>query len=248
MLFTSVLCNVLFATDSTNCERAAKNRFSFSLRLHSVCAFRSLSRQVCVYGFRFGGIHVFRVYTPLFNNPPMFCACARKCERLCMLLCYTHSFAIFFHSNFRSPSLSLSLFFPVLACPFHHVCVAFLFILIRKEKYNFSMLFVLPLVLLVLWFNGIEQCFPCCSTSSFFWSFISSTFDQFVAFFTIDTKWMALHIICAFLEIKTINMKQCRSWVMCHDIGDNTYDVCQWNIVKQIQPVDSKPYPSQHVH
>lgn len=31
MLFTSVLCNVLFATDSTNCERATKNRFSISL-------------------------------------------------------------------------------------------------------------------------------------------------------------------------------------------------------------------------
>lgn len=98
MLFASVPCNVLFATDSTNCERATKNRFSFSLGSVGVCAFLVLS--VDVYGFLFwGDTCVSCVLSTLQQSTNVL----RVCSCMCALLILS----LFFSLHFL---LSLSLF------------------------------------------------------------------------------------------------------------------------------------------
>lgn len=225
MLYTSVLCNVLFATDSTNCERATKNRFSFSLT-HAMCAFVC----VCVYGFVLG-VHVFRVYSTLQQSSNIL----RVCFRI-EFVCSTHSVA-FFRSTFHFLSFTLT-------HPFHHVRVSSFFHLQRKVQFAYAVFFwSLPLVLVVFWFNGIYSVFLVVAIVFFLLllrSFILPIFDRFTESFAIDMKRTILHIrhhmeIVVFFLKKKWKWKQYMSWVMSWSMIKVNIR-CQWYMMNEYNP------------
>lgn len=141
MLFTSVLCNVLFATDSTNCERATKDRFPFSLAYtpwQRFVRFLGVSEWVCMDSF-FGG---YMCFVCTFHSSTIHQCFALVCVHIRLLYLLLYCIAIFFSLQFL---LTLSLFlslYSIHTCPFHHVCVSFQFCFQFARKRSTILLYV----------------------------------------------------------------------------------------------------------